>query len=194
MQLDFDWDDLSVWLVAAVTILALVAGWVVKTTVETQTKPVQQSGLTVSVPQKWLVQTESTGTELIVASNISEPQQRLIVSLLPSGDDLTLPRAGSQRNLERARSRSNYRVLTQGDDNVNGRVVYKIEYAYVKAEPRAVPVVVKGVDYLFFDGGRILGFVGEDNAAEYDMTVPLFERLLGTVRYVGPVGGGGMLP
>lgn len=190
MQIDLRRDDLSVWFVCTVVVLALVAGWLVKLQTQNQVKLVRDEGVTLAVPVKWIVRTEGVGDNVLVASSIDNPDLKCQVALLAAGSDLTLPTAASQRNLLRARTLSSYRVLDQEAIILGGRNLYQVHYAYVKVEPRKIPVVLEGVEYLFFDGGRIVAVAYEDRTASFGDSRAQFERLVTTVRYAPPVAGG----
>lgn len=182
MRLDLRRDDLSVWFVCAVTGFALLLGWMVKTDVQNTTRPEVKDGLTVNLPPEWIVD-RAPPDAFLAAFPAPTAAQRNVVNLIAAGEDVTLSRAAAQRNLTRARALSGYRVLDQAETTLGARLAYVVEYAYVQAEPRSVPEIIRGVEYLFRVDDQIVATAYEAEAEAYEALAVQFERWARLVQY-----------
>ena len=152
----------SQWLVIALTVIALLVGWGVRTSTEGATRAVSEGGIQAELPASWTVETPGAGTIgespadpnlVMIGSDPLDPGTRYSVSLYPEGSAADLSAVAAIRNLQRAQYLTAYRVLEQTPVTVDGRDGYRVSFAYVDAsEADKTPVVFEGVDYYFPDG------------------------------------------
>jgi hypothetical protein len=155
----------AAWLVLAVTAVALIIGWGLRSFAQGRTRSVTEDGLSATVPAGWLVVPAESGplgdeggTGLVfTASDPLDPSTRYLVTSLPASPDADLAAAASIRNLDRAQDNTAYRVLEQTPVTLKGRDGYRVTFAFVDAsQVDAVPVVYEGVDYYFIEDGQTL--------------------------------------
>lgn len=174
---------LSALLVLLLTLAALGLGWLVKLQVEGPARIVSQAGISLAVPSGWAVTAGPPG-QLLVCWNVLAPEHRCSVSLLPSGEDVSLATVASQRQFQRGATLSYFRVLDQTPVLVKGREGYKVAYAFV--DPGAtgqLPVVVEGAEYYFPLEGQVVVLTFEDNAATFEQSSADFQRMLGSITF-----------
>ncbi|MEX1093465.1 MAG: hypothetical protein WEF28_09950 [Acidimicrobiia bacterium] len=178
-----DDETISVWLVVAVTLLALLAGWGVRTSVENRTRAVEQAGVSAAVPADWIVQ-EGFGELRLVTWNSELPEERYSVSVLAGVGALS--DAAAKRSTERAQLLGTYRLLDEGPVVIGDRDGYRVSFAYVPTGRPGIPVVVQGVDYYFEEAGGVTVVSMESPEERFDQTLPRFLRFLATVEVEQP--------
>lgn len=154
----------SQWLVIGLTALALLAGWTLRSTTLSRTRPVEENGLLVQIPDHWVVETaggglngQQSGRPALSAWDPLSPGTRYLATLLPAQADASLATVASFHNLQRAQSETAYRILEQTPVTLDGREGYRVLYAFVDAsETGEIPVIYRGVDYYFFDGDDVI--------------------------------------
>lgn len=156
----------SEWLVIGMTVIALLLGYMLKTSALGQTRTVNAGDLSVDLPARWVVESASTGlignmpadaSRLLSAWDPLDPGTKYIISLLPAGDNADLATIASFRNLQRAQTLTAYRVIEQTRVTLKGQEGYKVSFAFVDASAQdRPPVVYQGVDYFFLEGGQVL--------------------------------------
>jgi hypothetical protein len=166
-------------LTTAITIIALLLGWGLKTFVEGKTRPVTARGITADIPAGWIVRendpaasTASSSDDpfqmehpdsaqspnlVLTAWNPLHPERHYSVSLYAGGAETTLPSTAAVRTLNRGTTLKLYRVLEETPILVNGKDGYKVTFAYVDpGDVGEVPTVIQGVDYYFAQGDQTL--------------------------------------
>lgn len=189
--------------ITAVTLLALLLGWGLKTYTQNQTRSVSHRGVTAEVPAGWLVETQETiaaqtddpfqmenpgGSAdpnlVFTARNPLHPERVYSVSLYPGGVDL--PSTAAIRALNQGQDLRLYRVIDESPILVNGREGYKVSYAYVNpGDIGDIPVVIQGIDYYFTSGDQTLVItleVANDDPSAHQAD---FLKFLETVRVEG---------
>lgn len=173
-----DDDRTSVWLVVAVTLLALLAGWGLRTSVENRARVVEQAGVSAAVPADWIVQ-EGFDELRLVAWNSQLPEERYSVAVLSDAGALSDAAAG--RSAQRSQLLGTYRLLEEGPVVVGGREGYRVVFAYVPTGRPGLPVVVQGVDHYFEEAGAVTVVSMESPEDRFDRSLPRFLRFLATV-------------
>ncbi len=173
--------------VIAVTLVALLAGWLYMDSVESRS--VQVTGeISASVPAGW-IQSEPEGDLLVQVRDRNSLgfQTTYAVTKMPLNPDGGQNEAVSLITLARGQDLTAYRVLDQRSVSVGGREAYEVTYAYVEANPNLtradVPVVVLGVDYIFFDseGAVIVSYRAAE--PEYKDGLARFYRFLESIQF-----------
>lgn len=175
-------------LVIIVTLLALLAGWLYKNNIESQTRHVFIGQVSADVPQRWRF-TEGVANWVF---SVEEPfgNAAYTVRLNPGqdgGQSLSLAAALSEHNYEDQLTA--YRTLDSGRTTMeNGQEAYRLSYVFVDNAQADLPVVMQGVDYFVLADGAILSVSYTAAGDEFDDGLTQFNRFLNSVSVVS--GGG----
>lgn len=175
---------LSVLLVVALTLVALLTGWAVKDSVENQSSTVIRNGITAQLPKGWLTQFGIEGeSKIFSASDPFAVSHSYTVAQLPVVPGGQLTDSVVVRNLQRAQELASYQVLEQAAVKLPGTEGYRITYVYV-ATPKfsSIPVVMMGVDFYQQTASRIIVISLEDQSTRYEEVYPAFIRFLNSVK------------
>jgi hypothetical protein len=162
------------WVVVVVVVVALVAGWLLKTTVEGSTIRYASPEISLSYPASWLRDIDPEPGTLFSASNMrsgslysSNVAVRVSDALptLPAGPEAgdieKLTPAITAWSFQRGQELSGFRVLGTESADLGGRQSAMIRYAFVSdpiSSPfrKALPVVVEAADYLVPLGDKVI--------------------------------------
>jgi hypothetical protein len=180
-------DRYAEWTVILVTILALVAGWAFKSSVENRSVAFESNTVSAMVPAGWM-QSQTGGELLHVNDRVSTGfRTTYLIAEIPTTLDAEPGKVAGLLNLQRAQELDAYRVLSQEAVTVGGRDAYKTSYVFVVSDPnltRAVlPKVVLGADYIFMDEGKAIVVTYWADQDNYDYDLARFYRFLSTVAY-----------
>jgi len=176
------------WEVIAVTVLALLAGWLIKNSVESRSVPFESSGISAQTPQGWLL-TTAQGDEILHVTNLLSTGfgTTYIIQNIPIAADATVGQAVSLLSLQRGQALTAFRVLEQKQVTVFGQAAYELGYVYVESNPNLthneIPNVVRGLDYIFLNGDHavIATFWADDKSFESDLG--RFQRFLSSLKF-----------
>jgi hypothetical protein len=154
-------DRLVSWIVVALFIAALLAGWGVKAAAEGRTVAVEAGGLQFRYPAGW-VKAGAEPPVLFQAEEWLAPARTAIVVQRRPMPAVQNPLRAVQQtlSLERARLWTAYRTLeTDEAAIVARRTAMRVTFAYVETNPnpylQTVPVVMHGEDYLIPMGSDV---------------------------------------
>jgi hypothetical protein len=180
-------EGLTEWLVIGLVILALIAGWVLKVSIQGQTATFASEALSVRYPVDWLLgkdeealftvrDPDSPSTFNTVFSARVEPmgeveEQEYVfkvegvdASVKPLGQVTGLNATANRLVMRRNRELKEYNVVAVRATTLMGQEALAIEYAYVDS-PRAgwasapsLPVVVQAVDSVTVKGDQVYIF------------------------------------
>jgi hypothetical protein len=180
-------EGLTEWLVIGLVILALIAGWVLKVSIQGQTATFASEALSVRYPVDWLLgkdeealftvrDPDSPSTFNTVFSARVEPmgeveEQEYVfkvegvdASVKPLGQVTGLNAAANRLVMRRNRELKEYNVVAVRATTLMGQEALAVEYAYVDS-PRAgwasapsLPVVVQAVDSVTVKGDQVYIF------------------------------------
>jgi len=180
-------EGLTEWLVIGLVILALIAGWILKVSIQGQTATFTSETLSVRYPVDWLLgkneealftvkDPDSPSTFNTTFSARVEPlgeveEQEYVfkvegvdASVKPLGQVAGLNAAANRLVMRRNKELKEYNVLSARATTLMGQEALAIEYAYV-ASPRAgwatsasLPVVVQAVDTITVRGDQVYIF------------------------------------
>src|SRR6185503_5829255 len=105
-------DRLSVLAVGTVTILALLLGAVLKSSVDNRSQHIEQKGVTASVPANWVVQ-EGAGDLIFVSWDPFVPDVRYAVFLVSNQGNHPLTEVSMEQNLALGKTLGAFRVLEE---------------------------------------------------------------------------------
>jgi hypothetical protein len=174
---------LSAWIIAAITLVALLAGWGLRQSVQGLSVQQQRQGISAAFPKGWMIEKpiESTG-KVFTARAALDPTLTYTIGLEPSTQNLQLSDLAYNRNLKRAQALEMYAVLDQQNVLVNGKAAYKVHFAYVQAnDAQSLPVVIEGVDYYFAAQPKALVVTLEEETSLFNEQLPRFMQFLDTV-------------
>lgn len=175
---------ISAVLVAAVTLVALLLGWILMNAILSRTVQVGQNEVTASVPAGWSVKYGLQNEEMVFSTyDRLDPNHRYAVYTRPAVPGGTVTDVASTRILEYGLNMSGYQLLTQSPSQVNGVEGYRVEFAYVKTGGSGLlPVVIHGVDYYVPQGPRVLVISMEDESGHFSGGLDAFTNFLVSVR------------
>jgi len=150
-------DRFSDLLVIAITIIALLAGWLFKSSVENRSIAFESAGFSAKTPQGWL-KVNPQGNEILHVTDLSSSGfgTTYIVENILIEADSSFGQAASLLTLERGQNLTAYRVLEQKQVTVSGDQAYEISYVFVESNPNLThnvfPNIVRGRDIIFLNG------------------------------------------
>jgi hypothetical protein len=179
---------LADWAVIVVTMVALLAGWLFKNSVENRSVPFEAAGISAQTPKGWLM-TSVQGNEIL---HISDPLSSgfgttYTIENIPTASDATVNQVASLLILKRGQALTAFRVLEQKQATVLGRAAYEISYVYVESNPNLthnqIPNIVRGLDTIFLNGDHaiVATFWADENAFESELG--RFQRFLGSLKF-----------
>jgi hypothetical protein len=177
----------SVWIVSALTILALLIGARLQAMVENQTRAYDHGGLSAQLPAGWLVK-EGLASEqtVFIASDPFTANLSYTASLVPTSAEIKPSELAFTFNLQRGQDVSLFRTIDQSQEKVNGKDALRVHYAYVDPNSQTtLPVVVEGVEYIFLSQPKALIVAMEAETSHFSSALPAFMRFLGTIDYHG---------
>jgi hypothetical protein len=178
---------ISVWIVCAITVLALLIGADLQSMVENQSRPIDHGGVSARLPGGWLVQ-EGLASEQTVftAGDPFTANLTYTASLVPASADIKPSDLAFTFNLQRGQDVSLFRTIDQSQEKVNGKDALRVHYAYVDPKSQTtLPVVVEGVEYIFTSQPKALIVAMEAETSQFSGALPAFMKFLGTVNYAG---------
>jgi hypothetical protein len=174
--------------VVLLTIVALVAGWFVKSSVENRSLAFTSGGITAQVPTGWLT-VRPSGNEVlhIIDRTTSGFGTTYVIEVEAVPADVQAGQIVSLVTLARGNTLALYRVLDQNEVLVQGRKAIEVDYVYVESAANlthaSIPAVVRGQDFIFINNGQavIVGYRADQSA--YDTELGRFYRFLVSVKY-----------
>jgi len=140
--------------VIVVTIVALLAGFLLKDNVTSRSVPFDLNGIHADAPAGW-IQSAPQGEVILKVrerNTLAYQTNYAISKLLLSADSGQLESI-SIVTMQQAQTLNSYRVLDQQKVSVDGREAYEVHYVFVESNPNVthanLPVIVLGVDYYF---------------------------------------------
>lgn len=177
-----DPDQLSLLAVCIVTIVALLLGAALRSSVENRSQHIEQKGFSASVPANWTV--EDGAADLIFVSwDPFVPDVRYTVYLVSNEGDHPLTEVSAERNTALSKSLEGFRVLEETPVIRRGREGYKVTYAFVDSDVPGLPTVVQAVDYYFPASGKAMVISLQAHSQDYEEALLRFEAFLDSVSY-----------
>ncbi len=174
--------------VIVVTLVAVFLGWWLMSSVQSRSIPFEAAGVKAQMPAGWLTDRADTGvilhTKEMGGSGFGTTYQ---LEVLPVASGSLPAEIASLYSLNRAKDLMAVRVLDQQEVSVNGQKGYKVTYAYVDSNPdvtRAnIPIVVRGVDYIFVVGERAVVATYRASEDNYEADFGRFRRFLESLNF-----------
>jgi hypothetical protein len=174
--------------VVAVTIIALLAGWMVKSNVEGRSIAFDVQGISGLAPAGWL-QDQVKNDEILHTTDISSNGfgTTYYIRQLPLATDTEVGAVASLLTLDHGQKLTAYRVLDQERVTVAGRDAYELSYVFVASNPDFThdqfPKVVRGVDYIFISGDQavVVTYWADEN--NFDLDLDRFHQFLASLKF-----------
>ena len=174
--------------VILITVIALIAGWFYKSSVENSSVPFNVEGITAQAPKGWL-QSEPDGEELLRTTDRSSSgyNTTYILRKMPLAADTSAAQVSNLMTLEHGQDLLAFRVLDQREVTVYGRTAYEVSYVYVESNPdlthKNIPSVVRGIDYIYMNGDNavVVSYWADDR--NFDIDLGRFHRFLQSINY-----------
>jgi hypothetical protein len=181
-------DRYSDWAVIVVSLVAVLLGWLYMSSVQSRSIPFEAGGVKGQMPAGWLTDQADKGVVLhtteLGGSGFGTTYQ---LEVLPVASGASPAEVASLYSASRAQDLNTVRVLDQQDVTVNGQNGVKVTYAYVDASSDLtrvnVPVVVRGVDYIFVAGDHAVVVSYHASEDNYAADFARFRRFLESLNF-----------
>lgn len=176
------------WAVIGITVVALLAGWLFKNSVENRSVPFTVSGISAQTPQGWLLNS-AQGNEIL---HVTDPLSSgfgttYTIENIPIAQNATMDQVVSLLILDRGQALTAYRELEQKQVTVFGQAAYEIDYVYVESNPNLthneIPNIVRGLDYIFLKGDHAVVATYWADEKAFDSDLGRFHRFLSSLKF-----------
>jgi hypothetical protein len=176
------------WAVIGITVVALLAGWLFKNSVENRSVPFTVSGISAQTPQGWLLNSAQGNEILQVTDPLSSGfGTTYTIENIPIAPNATMDQVVSLLILDRGQALTAYRELEQKQVTVFGQAAYEIDYVYVESNPNLthndIPNIVRGLDYIFLKGDHAVVATYWADEKAFDSDLGRFHRFLGSLKF-----------
>jgi hypothetical protein len=176
------------WLVVVMVLTALLAGAVLMAVVTSQTQSLSADDLSLRYPAGW---SWGAGEGNVLAARELASQTALTVRVLRKLDPaapVTMDDLVTQLSFERGKNLPLYRVLVTRNTRVDGKSGVAVSYTYVydpapSVYQSALPIVMRGTDYIVPYKGKAYVISMEASAQDYDSTAGAFAEVLRSIRW-----------
>lgn len=179
---------LSDLLVIIITIIALLTGWMFKTSLENRSVSFEKEGFNAQTPEGWL-NVNPQGNEILHVTELSSSGfgSTYIVESILIEKDSSFGQAASLLTLQRGQTLNAYRVLDQKEITVSGKQAYEISYVYVESNPNLThnvfPNIVRGLDIIFLNGDHAVVATFWADKLAYDNDLGRFQLFLKSLKF-----------
>jgi hypothetical protein len=176
------------WAVIGITVVALLAGWLFKNSVESRSVPFTAAGISAQTPQGWLLNS-AQGNEIL---HVTDPLSRgfgttYTIENMPIASGATMDQVVSLLILDRGQALTAFRVLEQNKVTVSGRAAFEVSYVYVESNPNLthneLPNIVRGMDYIFLNGDHAIVATYWADENTFDSDLGRFQQFLGSLKF-----------
>jgi hypothetical protein len=179
---------LADWAVIFVTLIAVLAGWLIKNGVQNRSVAFTGSGISAQTPEGWLT-TKGEGNEIL---HVTDPLSTgfgttYTIENIPVAANATIDQVVSMLILQRGQSMNSFRVLEQQAVTIAGRAAFEIGYVYVESNPNLIhndiPNIVQGLDYVFLNGDHAIVATYWADENEYPSDLARFQQFLSSLKF-----------
>lgn len=178
----FDEDRRASLAVGFVTLVALLLGLMLKSSVQNRSLQIDRKGISAAVPENWVMQ-DGAGDLIFVSWDPFEPGIRYSVYLISNDGNHPLEEVAAERNLALGKILDGFRILNETPVIRRGREGYKVTYAFIDTDTPGLPRVLQGVDYYFPENGQALIISLQAQEKDYADALVRFEPFLDSVKY-----------
>jgi hypothetical protein len=176
------------WAVIVITLMAVLAGWLIKNSVQNRSDAFTGSGISAQTPQGWLT-SKVQGNEIL---HVTDPLSTgfgttYTLQNIPIASNATVEQVVSMLTLQRGQALNAFRIFEQQPVTISGRAAFEIGYVYVESNPNLthneIPNIVKGLDYVFLNGDHALIATYWADENEYAPDLGRFQQFLGSLKF-----------
>jgi len=181
-------DRFSGLTVVLITIIALLAGWFFKSSVENRSVAFESTGFSAQTPQGWL-KVDPEGDEILHVTDLTSSGfgTTYIVKNILIDKNSTFGQAASLLSLERGQNLTAYRVLDQKQVTISGKQAYEISYVFVESNPNLThnvyPNIVRGLDTIFLNGDHAVVVTFWVDKQSYEDDLGRFQLFLKSLKF-----------
>lgn len=181
-------DRFSGLFVIIITIIALLAGWFYKSSVENRSTAFESTGFSAQTPQGWL-KVDPQGNEILHVTDLTSSGfgTTYIVENILIEANSTLEQTANLLMLERGQNLTAYRVLEQKQVIVSGKPAYEISYVFVESNSNLThnvyPNIVRGVDTIFLNGDHAFVATFWADKQSYEDDLGRFQQFLKSLKF-----------
>jgi S1-C subfamily serine protease len=159
--------------VVALTTAAILAGLVLRSTVQDGTRRIEAAGRTYDIPARWVV-SEPVGDAILSAYDPLDPDQRYVVERYAPGQ-AALDQAARQRVTDRTTLLSAFTLVDETPAKVGAVDTERLRYTFADSGA-APPVVVEAVDDHFVQGDHVVAVRLEAPQTVFAAAVERYDR------------------
>jgi hypothetical protein len=179
------------WIIILMVVVALAAGWGIKSFAENQTVRYTAGDIGLTYPAGWSASTADGVTRFRDTRAGGAPSTLEVRSIGAAGATSitqTLALESDALSLSRAQDLTAYRILdADGTATFRGGLALRVSYVYVLDEPDAfeqhLPVVMLGEDVLTYQDERVVIFSVQAAQDEFNRAHQRFQALLDSVTF-----------
>jgi len=174
--------------VVALTVIALIAGWFYKSSIENASLAFNAEGISAQAPKGWL-QVEPTGNEILHTVDIKSTGfgATYVIQKIPTTQEASSSEVASLLSLSHAQNLLAFRILDQREVTVYGRDAYEISYVFIESNPDLthdqLPSVVRGTDYIFMNSEHAIVATFQSDEKNYDLDMGRFLTFLKSLSF-----------
>ena len=169
-------------LVIIVVAAALLVAWGVKAGAEARAVHIEVEGVKASYGHNWIREESTSPQVLKIVDPGAGARFRTTITVTKLEDAESNEETAQALNQTRLTKKELYRLLTGEIIQWRGRETYRNDFAYVYVSPDLlnpkVPVVLRGVDYIFQHGSVTYTITCLADESVYDEALVEFERFL----------------
>jgi len=176
------------WAVIGITVVALLAGWLFKNSVESRSVTFSAAGISAQTPQGWLLN-NTQGNEILHVTNPLSSGFGITYTIenMPIASGSTMDQVVGLLILDRGQALTAFRVLEQKKVTVSGRAAFEVSYVYVESNPNLthneLPNIVRGLDYIFLNGDHAIVATYWADENTFDSDLGRFQQFLGSLKF-----------
>ncbi len=187
-------DTISVVMVTAITLVALIAGVLIRNAAESRTRNyTDPAGVTVQYPDTWQLDTSSAAQGTLTMRDMQAPgfpttfELRRTVVDPNATDTAALSSVADTLAINRGRNSTAFKLFNvTPSQSVKGLPATKANYVYVKVPSGILqdnlPAVVLGRDYLLRKTDKVYTFSLQAAQSNLEQAAPLFDKFVASAQ------------
>lgn len=182
-------DRFADWAVIGLVVVALVAGWLVKSSTENAMQAASSDVASFDYPKGWLVdQSDGLSAQDARLGSASGVATTFSVSAEALDGDPSLNALSTRRTIKLSQDLDGFSMLGTKPDNINGESAVTLSYAYVivpeagTAGSARLPVVVQATDTLVKHNGQLYVVHFNSDANSFESLAALRAKMISSVK------------
>lgn len=182
-------DRFADWAVIGLVVVALIAGWLVKSSTENAMQAASNDVAAFDYPKGWLVdQSDGLSVQDARLGSASGVATTFSVSVEAIDGDPSLNALSTRRTIKLSQDLDGFSMLGTKPDNLNGEAAVTLSYAYVivpeagTAGSARLPVVVQATDTLVKRNGELYIVHFNSDANSFESLAALRAKMMSSVK------------